>query len=124
MNLGDHTPDKQKNQLADHALVFMFQPFRGMWVQAVACFLSKGCAPGKVLNHLVLECIKLLEQAGFFVDGFTTDGAQWNRGAQSQNINSSVPNKSVFRSRFAERLDSIFHAIQEDAFHAIQEDVV
>lgn len=33
VDLGDHTPDNLKSQQAGHALVFMFQPFRGSWVQ-------------------------------------------------------------------------------------------
>jgi len=43
-DLGKHTPEHQKNVRGDHALVIMFQPFRGTWVQAVAYFLSKGAA--------------------------------------------------------------------------------
>lgn len=78
-DLGQFTPDNQKNSLGDHALVFMFQPFRGKWIQTLACFLSKGAAPGKVLHHLLIECIILLEKSGLFVDAVVTDGAQWNR---------------------------------------------
>jgi hypothetical protein len=78
-DLGDHTPHHQKNQRGDHALVMMFQPFRGRWVQALACFLSKGCASGTILHHLIMECIILLEQANYHVDVVTCDGAQWNR---------------------------------------------
>lgn len=79
-DLGEHTSESQKKQLADHALVFLYQPFRGKWIQKVAAFLSKGAANGEVLSHLVSECIILLENHGFHVDVVTTDGAQWNRG--------------------------------------------
>lgn len=78
VNLGDHTHD-QTHELGDHALVFMFQPFRGKWVQALACFLSKGCATSSVLHCLILECLMLLEQSDFHCDVITTDGASWNR---------------------------------------------
>ncbi|KAK0075394.1 hypothetical protein PV325_006952, partial [Microctonus aethiopoides] len=47
VDLGGHTPERQKHQLGDHALVIMFQSFRGKWVQTLACFLSKGCADSK-----------------------------------------------------------------------------
>jgi len=57
----------------------MFQPFQGRWIQAVAGFLSKGCATGTVLHHLIMECILLLEKSGVFVDAVITDGASWNR---------------------------------------------
>lgn len=78
-DLGDHTPDHQRSQRADHALVLMYQPFRGQWVQNIAAFLSKGAAIGEVLSHLDLECICLLENNGFHVDVVTSDGGQWNR---------------------------------------------
>ncbi|XP_029347780.1 uncharacterized protein LOC115034612 [Acyrthosiphon pisum] len=57
-NLGDYTPEHQTNKKGDHALVLMFQPFRGKWVQSLACFLSK--------------------------DVITTDGATWNRSMWSK----------------------------------------
>ncbi|XP_064479090.1 uncharacterized protein LOC135392303 [Ornithodoros turicata] len=103
-NLGQYTPDHQKNKKRDHALVFMFQPFRGKWVQALACFLSKGSAPGNVLHKLVLECVLLLERAGLLVDVVTTNGASWNRnmwthfGVDTSAVSCSHP------SDFARRL--------------------
>lgn len=78
-DLGDHTPENQTTARADHALVLLFQPFRGQWVQNIAAFLSKGAANGEVLNHLITECIVHLENHGFFVDVMTSDGASWNR---------------------------------------------
>ena len=33
VDLGEHTPENQKNMRANHALVFMFQPFQGQWRQ-------------------------------------------------------------------------------------------
>lgn len=79
-DLGAYTPDNQKTKQADHALVLLFQPFRGQWVQNVAAFLSKGAANGEVLCHLISECIILLENHGFYVDVVTSDGATWSRG--------------------------------------------
>lgn len=78
-NLGDHTPDNQKNVAGDHALVIMFQPFKGKWIQTLGCFLSKGSASGTVLHKLIMEAIILAENAGLAVDAVTTDGASWNR---------------------------------------------
>ncbi|KYN26683.1 hypothetical protein ALC57_03946, partial [Trachymyrmex cornetzi] len=74
-----YTPLHQKGKKGDHALVMMFQPFQGKWVQSLACFLSKGCASATVLHQLIVECIILVEQAGLHVDVITTDGATWNR---------------------------------------------
>lgn len=78
-DLGDYTPEDQKKEKGDHALVFLFQPFRGKWVQTIAAFLSKGAATGEVLSHLMTECIILLESHGFYVDVVTSDGGTWNR---------------------------------------------
>jgi hypothetical protein len=45
-DLGEHTSLHQQSKKGDHGLVIMFQPFQERWVQAVTCFLSKGCATG------------------------------------------------------------------------------
>ncbi|KYM96576.1 hypothetical protein ALC62_12756 [Cyphomyrmex costatus] len=78
VDLGQHTPENQKDARADQALIFLFQPFRGQWVQSIAAFLSKGCAPSTSLKHLTMECIILLQKSGFHVDVVTSDGATWN----------------------------------------------
>lgn len=83
VDLGEYTPEDKKDLLGEYALVFMFQPFRGKWVQTLGCFLTKGCS-GSVLAHLVLECIILLEDSGFFVDCVVSDGASWNRNMWKQ----------------------------------------
>lgn len=94
-DLGEYTPEGQQDKVGDHALVFMYQPFRGKWVQALACFLSKGAASGFVLHKLVMECVVLLEKSGFFVDAIVSDGASWNRnmwqhfGINEENISCS-----------------------------------
>ncbi|XP_034946426.1 uncharacterized protein [Chelonus insularis] len=80
VNLGQYTSEREKNVPGDHALVFMYVPFRGRWLQAVAAFISKNCATSAVLHTLIIECIILLESANFFVDVITSDGAQSNRG--------------------------------------------
>ena len=78
-NLGKYTPKHQSNQKGDHALVIMFQPFKGKWVQTLGCFLSKGSASGTVLHQILMEAIILTEKAGLRVDAVANDGASWNR---------------------------------------------
>lgn len=75
---------EQGKNLGDHALVISFQPFRGKWVQAIACFLTRGNANPEELTKLVLEAVILLERSGYFVDGVVTDGANWNRSMWSK----------------------------------------
>ena len=75
VDLGHHTPYTERNKAGDHALVLMFQPFRGQWVQVIGTFLSAGAVKGALLEKLILEAIVLLENAGYLVDRVTTDGA-------------------------------------------------
>lgn len=79
VDLGAHTPQNDMTKRGDHALVVMFQPFRGHWVQAIGAFLGAGAVNGKILEKIILEAIILLENSGYFVDFITTDGATWNR---------------------------------------------
>ncbi|KAF4527859.1 hypothetical protein B566_EDAN017014, partial [Ephemera danica] len=78
VDLGRHTTPEQRNQFGDHGLVFMFQSYTGKLVQVLGSFLSKGCTNGYILAKLTTECIQLLENAGYKVDGVVTDGASWN----------------------------------------------
>lgn len=80
VDLGQFTPEHQAHEMADHALVFMYQPFRGPWIQAIGAFLSKGAAPNNVLQKLIIEATLLLENSGFQVHNIVTDGGPWNRG--------------------------------------------
>lgn len=70
--------EEQKDQVGDHAMVFMYQPFQGGWVQTLGAFLTKGTT-GEYLHSIVLESIILVEQTGFKVDAIISDGASWNR---------------------------------------------
>jgi len=79
VNLGSQTTDDDETRLADHALVFLYQPFKGSWFQALGAFATKGAASGSVLERLIVEAIALCEQSGLFVDEITTDGGSWNR---------------------------------------------
>ncbi|KAK3915244.1 Transposable element P transposase [Frankliniella fusca] len=74
-----HTPDSDKDKTGDHALVLMFQPFKGTWLQTVAAMLTKGAAKGKELAMIVLDAVTRLEQCLLHVDIISSDGASWNR---------------------------------------------
>ena len=78
------TLNKFVKKFGDHALVISFQPFKGQWVQAIACFLTRGNANATTLTHLILEAVNLIEASGLKVDGVVTDGASWNRSMWNQ----------------------------------------
>ncbi|KAK3931274.1 Transposable element P transposase [Frankliniella fusca] len=75
----EKTTNQRDRNLGDHALVITFQPFKGTWVQNIACFLTRGNANAGELTKLVLEAVILCEHSGLFVDSVITDGASWNR---------------------------------------------
>lgn len=73
------TPDSQMNQICNHGLVLLFQPFKGDWVQIVGVFGTHQNVKADLLAKILVEAIILCENAGLFVDAVTGDGASWNR---------------------------------------------
>ena len=76
VHLGKNTPESKEKDLADHALVLMFQPFRGPWIQTIAAFCSKSAATGEELEKKLVEAIGLIEKTGFKVDAIVSDRIQ------------------------------------------------
>ncbi|KAH7941164.1 hypothetical protein HPB49_010577 [Dermacentor silvarum] len=68
----------QSNELADHDLVFAFEPFADRYLQPVAVFASKGATKRTLLAQLLLQCIVHLEHGGIFVGAVVCDGASTN----------------------------------------------
>ncbi|KAH7941465.1 hypothetical protein HPB49_013977 [Dermacentor silvarum] len=68
----------QSNELADHGLVFAFEPFADRYLQPVAVFASKGATKRTLLAQLLLQCIVHLEHGGIFVGAVVCDGASTN----------------------------------------------
>lgn len=66
-------------QLADHALVLMFRPYRGSWVQPFAVYAAKDAMPGEQLADIVKKAVVTLENVGAKVCNITCDGASSNR---------------------------------------------
>jgi hypothetical protein len=81
VDFGELTTQKDMFQEGDHALVFLFQPHLGGWLQTIGCFCSAGTTPSAILSKLILEAIILLENCGAVVDGLVSDGASTNRAA-------------------------------------------
>ena len=83
VDYGPHTQPCNTYQEGDHALVFMFRPHLGSWIQTIGCFCSAGTTPAIILAKLILEAILMLEKCGAQVDGIVSDGASTNRKALS-----------------------------------------
>lgn len=81
VDFGDNTTEEHTYKEGDHALVFLFQPHMGGWVQAIGCFCSAATTPCAVLAKLILQAIILLENCGAKVDGLVCDGVSTNRAA-------------------------------------------
>lgn len=79
VDIGEFTPEAEKDQPGDHILEVLFQPHRGDWVQSLGVFLTRSNCKGDILSKIVLETVALSEKAGLLVDGVSTDGASWNR---------------------------------------------
>ncbi|KAK3932240.1 Retinol dehydrogenase 11, partial [Frankliniella fusca] len=84
VDMDKHTPEGDKNKTGDHALVILFQPFQGTWMQTIGAFLTKGAATGKDLAKLTLDATTRLHQCGLYVDVIVSDGAPWNRTMWSE----------------------------------------
>ena len=83
VDFGSELTTKCQDKEGDHALVFLFKPFLGGWMQTIGSFCSAGTTPSDVLVKLILEAIILLENCGARVDGVVCDGASTNRKALS-----------------------------------------
>lgn len=81
VDFGDLTTAEHMRQEGDHALVFLFQPHRGGWMQTIGSFCSLGTTPTFILSKLIVQAIILLENCGALVDGIVCDGATTNRAA-------------------------------------------
>lgn len=68
-------------ELADHALVIIFRPFKERWIQPIGVFASKNAASGTQLHKLILKAIILLEECDARVLTTVCDGSQPNNTA-------------------------------------------
>lgn len=68
-----------RDMLADHALVVMFNAMFASWVQPIATFAAKGAAPGWVLAKVVINSVLQLHEHGAKVPAVISDGAGNNK---------------------------------------------
>jgi hypothetical protein len=70
---------ENKEELADHALVLIFRPYRYSWIQPIACYATKGACKGELLTELMARAITVLDQNEAIVKSVVCDGAQSNK---------------------------------------------
>lgn len=51
-----------KGELADHAFVFIFRPYRCNWIQPIACYATMRSCSGSVIQQLMARAICALHQ--------------------------------------------------------------
>lgn len=78
VNYGD-VSSTNSDELADHALVVMFNPMFAPWIQPVAAYATKGSAPGWILAKIVISTVLQLHQYGAKVLAVISDGAGSNK---------------------------------------------
>ena len=85
INSATKTSRQQSNtsvtdNLADHALVFMFSSMFAQISQPIGMFTCKGATPSHVLASLILTAMIACERAGARIHAIVCDEAQTNRG--------------------------------------------
>lgn len=84
--ISDYGEDIQtpvKNGLATHALVLIFRPYIGNWIQPIACFACTNAASGPLLQEIVLKAIVLLHNNNAIVKSTVCDGCTSNKNLMS-----------------------------------------
>lgn len=74
----EEEPNTSIPDLADHALVLIFRPYKEKWIQPIAVFASKNAASGAQLQKIILKAMILLEENGARVLSTVCDGSQPN----------------------------------------------
>lgn len=103
-DFGDNLSKEKSTELADHGLVFVFQPLYDTYSQPIAVFASKGPTSGEKLAKLLIEAISLLESSGAKIHGIVADGASTNRKTWSE-LGCSGKMDSSFKNYFEHPTD-------------------
>lgn len=73
VDFGEEIESAVKNGIATHALVLMFRPYKGSWVQPFACFASLNAASSTILHEVILKATVLLYNHKAIVKNFVCD---------------------------------------------------
>ena len=83
VDFGDDIEAAVKDGVATHALVLMFRPYKGNWVQPIACFASKNAASAAILHEVIAKAIVLLYNNNAIVKNLVSDGCTSYKAAMS-----------------------------------------
>lgn len=83
VDFGDDIETAVQAGVATHALVLMFRPYKGNWVQPIACFASKNAASATILHEVITKAIVLLHNSNAIVKNLVCDGCTSNKAAMS-----------------------------------------
>lgn len=83
VDFGDDVEGAVKSGIATHALVLMFRPYKGKWVQPFACFASKNAASYTILHEVIIKSIVLLHNNNAIVKNLVCDGCTSNKAAMT-----------------------------------------
>lgn len=75
----ENSADLNQN-LADHALVFMYSSLTASFHQPIGVFATSSAAPCEIMAKLIVTAIIAVEKHGGIIDALVCDGAQNNRG--------------------------------------------
>ncbi|XP_045036372.1 uncharacterized protein LOC123477088 isoform X5 [Daphnia magna] len=79
VDFGEDIEAPIKNGIATHALVLMFRPYKGNWVQPFACFASENAASAIILHEVIVKAIVLLYNHSAIVKNVVCDGCSSNK---------------------------------------------
>ncbi|KAL3188462.1 hypothetical protein MRX96_003432 [Rhipicephalus microplus] len=79
VDLGKFADAAERQKMADHGLVLMFQPFVGKWTRIIDVFSSSWNVKARLLTNILIKSTILCEQVGLYLDYICCDGAPWNR---------------------------------------------
>jgi hypothetical protein len=81
VDFGEEIESAVKNGIATLALVLMFRPYKGSWVQPLASFASLNAASSTILHEVILKATVLLYNHKAIVKNYVCDGCSSNKAA-------------------------------------------
>lgn len=68
VDFGEDVKGAMKNRSATHALVLIFRPYKGSWVQPFACFASRNAASFPILYEIIVNVLLRKKKPSFLLN--------------------------------------------------------